>query len=159
MFTQLAVGAGVLLAVLVAIGLAYVLGMRTKSPLVHRPLIGLQKALINPRQMKSAGSPGAYAAVIRHRGRTSGRMYETPVGAVPADDGFAIALVYGPRTNWVQNVLASGTATIVHEGRASAVDRPEVVPMSSVAERFPAGDQRGFRLLAVNQALLVRRVE
>ena len=109
--------------------------------------------------MRSAGTPGAYAAVIRHRGRVSGRPYETPVGAVATDDGFVIALVYGSRTNWLQNVLASGSATIVHEGQTYQVDRPEIVPMQTVETHFTAGDQRGFRRFAVDQALRVRRVE
>jgi deazaflavin-dependent oxidoreductase (nitroreductase family) len=109
--------------------------------------------------MRSAGRPGAYASIIRHRGRVSGQAYETPVGAVATDDGFLIALVYGSRTNWLRNVLAAGSATIVNEGRAYAVDRPEVVSMRDVSASFSPGDQRGFRWLAVDQALRVRRVE
>jgi hypothetical protein len=56
-------------------------------------------------------------------------------------------------------VLASGSATIVHEGQAYAVDHPEIVPMQTVETHFTAGDQRGFRRFAVDQALRVRRVE
>jgi deazaflavin-dependent oxidoreductase (nitroreductase family) len=158
MLMQLATLAGALFVGLVAIALVYLLGMRAKSPFVLSPLIRLQRAFINPRQMRSAGTPGAYASVIRHRGRTSGRPYETPVGAVATGDGFVIALVYGSRSNWLQNVLASGSATIVHEGHTYEVDQPEIVPMRAVAARFTAGDQRGFRWLAVDQALRVRRV-
>jgi deazaflavin-dependent oxidoreductase (nitroreductase family) len=159
MLMQLATLGGALLVGLAAIALIYLLGMRAKSPLVLSPLIRLQRAIINPRQMRSAGTPGAYASVIRHRGRTSGRPYETPVGAVAAYDGFVIALVYGSRSNWLQNVLASGSATIVHEGQTYEVDQPEIIPMRAVAAQFSAGDQRGFRWLAVDQALRVRRVE
>lgn len=159
MLMQLATLAVVLVLGLVAIALVYMLGMRAKSPLVQGPLIRLQRAFINPRQMRSAGTPGAYASVIQHRGRTSGRPYETPVGVVGADDGFVIALPYGSRANWVQNVLASGSATIVHEGQTNEVDQPEIVPMRAVAARFTAGDQRSFRWFAVDQALRVRRVE
>jgi len=159
MLVQLAVLAVALFVGLAAIALVYVLGMRAKSPLVQGPLIRLQRSIINPRQMRSAGTPGAYASVIRHRSRISGRQYETPVGAVAAGDGFVIGLVYGARTNWCQNVLASGSASLVHEGQAYAVDRPEIVPMQTVATHFTAGDQRGFRRFAVDQALRVRRVE
>ena len=159
MSMQLAALAGAALVGLVAIALAILLGMRMKSPLVLRPLIGLQRAVINPRQMRSAGTPGAYASVIRHRGRTSGRTYETPVDAVPTDDGFVVALVYGSRTQWLRNVLASGSATIVHEGTAHEVVRPEIVPMRSVEALFPAGDRRGFRVLDVSQCLRVRLAE
>lgn len=159
MLIQLATLAGILVAGLAAIALAYVVGMRVRSPLVLGPLIRLQRAVINPKQMRSAGMPGAYASVIRHLGRTSGRPYETPVGVVATDDGFVIALVYGSRTNWLQNVLASGSATIVHEGQTYEVDQPEVIPVQTVATRFTAGDQRGFRLLGVDKALRVRRAE
>jgi deazaflavin-dependent oxidoreductase (nitroreductase family) len=156
---QLVALVGVLILGLVAIALVYLLGMRSKSPLVLGPLIRLQRVIINPRQMRSAGTPGAFAAVIRHRGRTSGLPYETPVGIVATDDGFLIALVYGSRTNWLRNVLAAGAATIVHEGYTYAVDEPEVVPMQVVGTHFTAGDQRGFRWLGVDKALRVRRVE
>lgn len=159
MFMQVATLAGALFVGVLAIALVFLLGMRTKSPLVLRPLIRLQRAIINPKQMRSAGTPGAYASVIRHRGRTSGKSYETPVGVVADDDGFLIALVYGSRTNWLQNVLASGSATIVHEGQTYEVDQPEIVPMKAVAARFTASDQQGFRRLAVDQALRVRRLD
>jgi len=159
MLMQLAALAGALFVGLVAIALVFLLGMRAKSPLVLSPLIGLQRAIINPRQMRSAGTPGAYAAVIRHRGRTSGRPYETPVGAVAADDGFVIALPYGSRANWLQNVLANGSATIVHEGHTYAVDQPEIVPMQVAQAHFTAGDQRSFRWYGTDQALRVRRAE
>jgi len=158
MLLQLAVLVGAIVLGLALIALVYLVGMRTKSPLVLRPLVRLQRAVINPRQLRSAGTPGAYAAVIRHRGRSSGTPYETPVGAVAIDDGFLIALVYGSRTNWLRNVLASGSATIVWEGRSFQVDNPEIVPMQAVASHFPPGDQRGFRLLGVDQALRVRRI-
>jgi len=159
MLMQLATVAGILFVGLVAIAIVYVLGMRAKSPLVLNPLIRLQRAIINPHQMRSAGTPGAYASVIRHRGRSSGRSYETPVGVVAAGDGFVIGLVYGSRANWCQNVLASGSATIVHEGQTHQVDQPEIVSMQTVEAQFTAGDQRGFRRFAVDQALRVRRAD
>lgn len=149
-------------AVLVAVGglgVVYVLGMRARSPLVLRPLVRLQRAVINPRQMRSAGRPGAYASIIRHVGRSSGASYETPVGAVATEDGFLIGLVYGARTEWLRNVLTSGSAAIVHEGRTYTVDRPEVVPMRSVETEFAPGDRRGFRVLGVDQALRLHRAE
>jgi deazaflavin-dependent oxidoreductase (nitroreductase family) len=153
---QLVVLVGVLVLGVATIAVVYLVGMRTKSPLVLKPLVRLQRSIINPRQLRSAGTSGAYAAVIRHRGRVSGQAYETPVGVVPVDDGFLIALVYGPRTNWLRNVLASGSATIVHDGRAYVVDRPEVVPMHVVEAHFPQGDRRGFHLIGTSEALRLR---
>jgi deazaflavin-dependent oxidoreductase (nitroreductase family) len=150
--------AGAILVGVAALAVAFVLGMRAKSPIVLRPIIRISRAWLNPQQLKTAGQPGASASVIRHVGRRSGRAYETPVGAVPTDEGFVIALPYGLRADWVRNVLASGSATIVHEGQIVAVDQPEVVPMREVADHFPAGDRRSFRLLRTDQCLRFRRV-
>jgi deazaflavin-dependent oxidoreductase (nitroreductase family) len=46
--------------------------------------------------------------VVIHRGRRSGRQYQTPVNVFPVDDGYVLALTYGPDTDWVRNVLAAG---------------------------------------------------
>lgn len=156
---QIATVVVVLLLGVVTIGVAFFLGMRAKSPFVLKPVIWLSRTFFNPMQMRSAGTPGAFASVIQHRGRKSGRAYETPVGAVPADEGFVIALPYGSRANWLRNVLASGSATIVHEGRTCAVDQPAVVPMQDVATCFSPSDRRSFRLFGVNECLRVRKAE
>lgn len=74
------------------------------------------------------------------------------------DDGFVIALPYGLNTDWLQNVVASGSATIVHEGNTYPIDRPEIVPMSIAAPLFSPQDQRTHRLFRVDQSLMVRRV-
>ena len=150
---------GALALVLLAFGVVFVLGMRTKSPLVQNAVRRANRDFFNPRQMGSAGTPGAYASVIRHRGRTSGRPYETPVGAEPTDDGFVIALPYGPHTDWVENVLASRSATIVDEGHTYLVGQPEIIAMEAAATHFPTKDQRSLRLFGVDQCLRVRRVE
>jgi deazaflavin-dependent oxidoreductase (nitroreductase family) len=150
---------GVLLLGLLTVAIVFVLGMRARSQPLLTAVRRLNRALFNPRQMRSAGSPGAFASVIRHTGRTSGRAYETPVGAVPTDDGFVIVLVYGSRTDWLENVLASGSATIVNEGHAYRVHQPEVIPLKAAAAHLPASDRRAQRLIGVDQCLRVRRVD
>jgi deazaflavin-dependent oxidoreductase (nitroreductase family) len=150
--TLLTILAGALLVLAVG-GAAFVMGMRTKSPLVLGPIVALSRAVLNPRQLRRAGQPGAYASIIRHRGRRTGRAYETPVGVIPDGDAFLIALPYGRRTQWLRNVLASGEATLVTEGATYSVDRPEVVPTRSVLDRFSRSDQRAFRLMATNDCL------
>jgi deazaflavin-dependent oxidoreductase (nitroreductase family) len=149
---------GALFLGLLIILVVFLLGMRTKSPPVLNAVRRFNRAIVNPRQMKSAGEPGAYASVVRHRGRTSGRAYQTPVGAEATDDGFVIALVYGANADWLKNVLASGSATLVHDGHAYQVDQPEIIPMQAAVDHFAAKDQRSFRRFGVDQALRVRRV-
>jgi len=58
--------------------------------------------------------------LVVHRGRRSGRVYDTPVLVFPADDGYVIALTYGPDTDWIRNVLAAGgCAARSRPGRAA----------------------------------------
>src|SRR5918995_76918 len=149
---------GGLLFVLGVIGIVFLAGMRTKSPLVLNAVRRSSRAT-KRFVLRSSGTPGGVASVIRHVGRTTGRPYETPVQAVATDDGFVIALPYGPNTDWLKNVLASGSATIAHEGNTYRVDQPEIVPSSVAAPHFSPKDQRTHRLFRVDQFLLVRRME
>jgi hypothetical protein len=144
-------GGGVLVVV---IG-TYVLGMRFKVGFAQRSVIAFTKHVVNPRMRRTAGTAGGSAALIRNIGRSSGRIYETPVGAEPIDGGFVIALPYGSRPSWLRNVVAAGRATIVHQGVAYEVDRPEVVALEPLAAAFSASDQKLHSLFHVDQALRV----
>jgi deazaflavin-dependent oxidoreductase (nitroreductase family) len=146
---------GVVVLGVAALVAAWLLGMRNKGSVVVSAQRRFNRAVINPRALRTAGTPGSEAEVIRHTGRTSGRSYQTPVGAEPTDDGFVVALVYGPRSDWLKNVLASGTATVVHQGASFPVERPEVVPFDSVAHYFP--DARAIRTFGVTQAVLLHK--
>jgi deazaflavin-dependent oxidoreductase (nitroreductase family) len=146
----------VLSLALSAIGIVYVIGIRTKSSTVRDAARHFHHRLGNPLQMRSAGTSGTYASVIRHRGRATGRVYETPVWAAPTEDGFVIAIVYGPRTDWLKNVLASGSAAIVRDGGTHPVHQPEVVSMESARAYFPAMIRTIHRRIQVDRYLRVR---
>lgn len=115
--------------------------------------------LMNPRQMKTAGQPGAYAAVIRHVGRRSGHGYETPVGVVETSRGLVVALPYGTSPDWLKNVMTAGEAELVHEGEAFRVVQPEIVPADETAAVTGRVDRFLQRLYGVDQALLLRRAD
>jgi hypothetical protein len=145
MWRQIATLVAGLVLVVVAIGIVFFVGMRTRFPLVLNAARRFNRAFGNPHQMKTAGTPGAYASVIRHVGRTTGRSYETPVVAFATDDGFVIALPYGSDTDRLKDVLASGSATIVDEGNTWLIDLPELVPAAVAAPHMRAREQRGLR--------------
>ena len=65
--------------------------------------------------------------VITHIGRKSARPFHTPVNVFPTPEGFLIALTYGPNSQWVQNVLAAGTAEIVTRRTKYHLSNPTVV--------------------------------
>jgi deazaflavin-dependent oxidoreductase (nitroreductase family) len=144
---------------LAALATVYLIGIRSGDPAVRKAARRFHRAVGNPLQMRTAGMPGAYASVIRHRGRRTGRTYETPVWAARAEEGFVVAIVYGPHTDWLENVLASGTAVIVNQGHTYPVDRPEVVPMEGARVYFPAWTRRIHRRIRVDRCLRVRRAE
>jgi hypothetical protein len=144
--------------VVTVIATVFLVGMRTKSPLVMDRVRRFNRTVTNPRVLRSAGRPGASASVVRHVGRVSGRTYDTPVGPfeLGGDDGFVIALPYGPDTDWVRNVMASGSATLVHEGRTVPVSSPEVVATADVIRDLPSSEQRTLRLFRVDHCLRLR---
>jgi deazaflavin-dependent oxidoreductase (nitroreductase family) len=112
--------------------------------------------VMRPLALKSAGKEGSGTAVIRHTGRQSGRVYETPVATARNGDFFLIALPYGERTDWLRNVLSKGSAVIVTGGQAYEIDQPEIIPMSEVTAYFRPGEQRMQRQFRVASALRVR---
>jgi deazaflavin-dependent oxidoreductase (nitroreductase family) len=124
---------------------------------------GVQRALrsltrvTRPLALRSAGKRGSNTSVIRHVGRRSGRTYETPVVAVQHGDGFLIALPYGDRTDWLKNILAEGSATVISDGRSYDVDRPEVIPMTEATTYFRPKEQRLHRRFRVESAVRVHR--
>lgn len=92
--------------------MAFTVSFRTKFAPAQNAIRRMNRRMLNPRQMRTAGRPGAWASVTRHVGRTSGTSYRTPVVAMPTQDGFVIALPYGPRADWVRNILAAGSGAI-----------------------------------------------
>lgn len=142
--------------VLVMLGALWFFGMRGKWPLVLNFQRRMNRRLVNPRQMRNAGTPGAYAGIVRHVGRHSGQRYETPVVPLRTRDGFVILIVYGTVSDWVRNVLAAGSATIVVEGTSFEVTDPAVVHVSEADREFSRRELREMRTLGNNTCLRVR---
>lgn len=156
---RLARNAGFLLLAVFVLWGAFTVAMRRKYPPVVNAVRRLNRAVINPGAMRRAGRSGAFASVIRHVGRSSGTRYETPIVAIPTDDGFVVPLTYGVVADWLKNVFASGSAVIVSDGRAHPVHRPELVPFVEGARHVPSSERRILRLYGVDQVLRVRIAE
>jgi len=159
MIKVLGTALGALLVAVAAIGAIFAIGMRTKYPPVTTAVRRMNRKVMNPRAMKTAGTPGAYAGVIRHIGRTSGTEYETPIGPFATDDGFVVALPYGTSPDWLKNLMAAGSAVIVHEGETYTVDHPEIVDSAAALDDVPPSEQTSLRVFNVNEFLRVRIVD
>ena len=80
--------------------------------------------------------------VLIHVGRSSGKTYETPLEVHPVDDGYMFILVYGPKSDWVQNVMAAGTATLRIDGKDVVLESPRLVPEEEAWRAMPADAAR-----------------
>jgi len=64
--------------------------------------------------------------VVIHRGLRTGSVYQTPVNVFVTEDGYVLALTYGPDTDWVKNVLAAGGCELRTRGRAISLTAPRL---------------------------------
>jgi deazaflavin-dependent oxidoreductase (nitroreductase family) len=143
-------------AVLVLLGLL-VAGMRWQVSPVVNTVRRMNRSLTNPRVMRTAGNAGTQTSVIEHVGRRSGKTYETPVDIIETTTRLLIALPYGARTDWLRNVLAAGSATVVSGGERISVERPAVVATADVEELIPVRTLRTLRLFGVSQCLSLEK--
>ena len=63
-------------------------------------------------------------AVLTHCGRTSGRLYATPVQASRTKNGFLVGLAYDSNAQWAQNLLAAPTGEMTRAGHRYTLTRP-----------------------------------
>lgn len=75
-------------------------------------------------------------SVITHRGRKSGKRYETPVTTYRKGGMLAIALGHG-RTDWVKNVMAAGEADVRLFRRELHLVNPRILPADSGDTSLP----------------------
>ncbi len=78
--------------------------------------------------------PGFIAVV--HHGRRSGATYRTPLLAFAGADGLLVALTYGPRADWVQNVLAGG-GVIERDGATQRIVSSDILARQHAWPHLP----------------------
>jgi len=95
------------------------------------------KQILNPFTLSFAGRPHSPYAIIRHVGRTSGRVYKTPVVAIRAEEGFVFPLPYGDHVDWFRNLKAAGEGIVASGGHAYQIGDFEVVGAEVALSEFP----------------------
>lgn len=110
----------------------------------------------NPLMRLFAGwAPGF--CILHHVGRTSGRLYRTPLNIFEVDDGFVIDLTYGPDVDWRKNVFAAGECVIVHRGRQISLTEPRFISTEKGMGEMPFPVRVVLRLLGVTQFVHLTR--
>jgi deazaflavin-dependent oxidoreductase (nitroreductase family) len=119
----------------------------------------VNRFVTNPLARMVAGwAPGF--AIVRHRGRKSGKDYSTPVNIFQVkgrDDGFLIALTYGADVDWLKNVMAAGGCTVRYRRREIDLADPEFIGTAEGMELMPALVKRILRVGNVTEFVRLRR--
>jgi deazaflavin-dependent oxidoreductase (nitroreductase family) len=122
-------------------------------PMRYPPLFErLQIKFMNPIVRKMAPLPGL--AIIKHRGRTSGKQYETVVTPYRKGNVVAVMLGHG-KTNWVKNVLAAGEADMHLFRRNVHLTNPRILSAGTEDPSLPRIAQRMARSQGVFVADIV----
>ncbi|BBX22574.1 hypothetical protein MTER_19850 [Mycolicibacter terrae] len=120
----------------------------SQLPVVFPPWLDrLQIKYMNPVVKPfSRFLPGT--SVIKHRGRKSGKTYETVVTTYRKGDVLAIALGHG-KADWVKNVLAAGEADVRLFRREVHLTNPRIVPAGAADKTLPLAVRLQNRRVAV----------
>ena len=98
-------------------------------------LRGFNKKVTNRITMRFAGK--RVYAVVYHRGRKSGKDYQTPVVAMPTGDCFVFPLPYGAHTDWCRNLMAAGGGRMQWRGGFYALRSPRLIQPEEAVPAFP----------------------
>ncbi len=123
-----------------------------------RRVVRFAAGLINPLTLLVAGRRWMpIVGVLVHRGRTSGRMYSTPLGMRHLGDSFVMPLTFSESAGWYRNILAAGWGVVRYMGREYTLVSPEVIDYASAAPAFPRYELLQFRLVGINEYLRMRQ--
>ena len=121
---------------------------------VPRVVAKTHRYWINPFVRRLAGTV-LPIMLIRHAGRRSGNMYETPLWAFRTGYRFLIVLTYGPETDWLRNLQAAGTCEASFRGERFQISPVEVVCGEPHRQPLPRVVQVFVGIIGVREFLLV----
>lgn len=108
----------------------------------------INKRVFNKMELKRGQRP-----VLTHIGRSSGASYRTPLDAYRVEGGFIFMLVYGSDSDWVQNVLASGSAKLELDGETFELASPRVIAADEAWAQIPSTATRPPGFLNITEYL------
>jgi deazaflavin-dependent oxidoreductase (nitroreductase family) len=97
-----------------------------------RWLAHINKRVFNPMEMRRGARP-----LLIHTGRSSGKTYRTPLDAHRLPAGYLFIPLYGPRTDWVKNVLAAHAARLCIDGHEIELQSPRLVKKKDIWPMVP----------------------
>lgn len=119
-------------------------GAKRARTRIRSAWLGFIKHTLNPLTLRMARSRHGPFVAVRHIGRTSGTVYETPIIVAPSPRGFVAELTYGPGVSWYRNTVAAGRCTILRHGEAFDIDR--ITPLGTAEGLAAFGAPRSWVL-------------
>lgn len=116
----------------------------------------INRRLTNPLLSRFAGRLPSLA-IVEHRGRRSGRIHRTPVMAFPSNDRFVIALTYGPKTDWVRNIMAEGRCVLEYQRKRIPLTSPKLFHAELGTVKLPIWVRPILTLVRVTEYLQLQR--
>ena len=95
------------------------------------------KYVTNKILIHISGKNFGHFAILSHIGRKSGKLYRIPIIAEPIENGFVIALTYGKKVDWYENVLAEGGCSLYWKNKEYPLVNPEFIDPEIGVMAFP----------------------
>ena len=96
------------------------------------------KHFVNPILRYATHSSRGPFALLRHVGRKSGKTYENPIMVWRVEDGFVIALTYGPQVDWLRNLQAAEQGTLRWHRQEYVFQTPVFIDEKIALRALPA---------------------
>jgi deazaflavin-dependent oxidoreductase (nitroreductase family) len=122
-----------------------------------RRLAPLTTHVLNPVMRLFSGRVPGFG-ILTHTGRTTGRVYPTPLLVHRSGDHYLVALWYGSDVQWVRNVVAAGGCEIRTRGLDAHLVDPELVGNPELLRQLPAPLRLGGRIVGLSEVLRLRAV-
>ena len=89
--------------------------------------------------------------VLRHVGRNTATVYETPLVALETSGSVVVALFYGPDVDWLKTAVAAGRSEMTIRGKNLPVGPPQRLETSEGMGAMPRAVRQALRRLGITE--------
>ena len=113
----------------------------------------INKHVTNKILIHISGRKFGHFAILSHTGRKSGKLYRIPIIAEPIENGFVIALTYGKKVDWYENVKAEGGCSLYWKNKEYKLINPEFIDQEIGVTVFPAMFRSALKKMGIEYYL------
>ena len=113
----------------------------------------INKHFTNKILIHIAGKRFGHFAILSHVGRKSGKLYQIPIIAEPIENGFVIALTYGKKVDWYENVIARGSCSLYWKNQEYTLINPALIDKKVGVRAFPTLFRTGLQKMGIEYYL------